>query len=198
MTRTRLARWITSALVAGAVAVGYPAAAAAHVSETTTRPEAGAILDLAPREVEVRFDSPLLDVGAALVVRSADDTSITVGTPRVGRDRITVDVDPDAPPGEYTVAYRVVSKDGHTVESTFRYTVAGTPDASLAASTEPSDPASSPPQATTGSPSPEAVPTASATVAAVDSEGGGPPYALIAAGLLVLTLAGAGAIALRR
>ena len=41
------------------------------------------------------------------------------------RTAIRVAVTSDAPPGAYTVAYRVVSQDGHPITSTFGYTVAG-------------------------------------------------------------------------
>ena len=152
---------------------------AAHSSEAGSTPEAGEVLVAAPRLVEVRFDSPLLDVGAAMVVRGSDGTSVIVGTPRVERQSVSVDVDPAAPPGEYSVAYRVVAADGHALESSFVYTVTGD--------------APAPTEGTAG---------ASATAAPGDATAAEPsstpPYLLITGGVLVLLLAGAGAIALRR
>ncbi len=52
-------------------------------------------------------------------------SSCSSGAPRIGRNSIAVDVRADAAPGRYVVAYRVVSADGHTVTSTFDYTVRG-------------------------------------------------------------------------
>jgi hypothetical protein len=73
-----------------------------------------------------------------------------------------------------------VSQDGHPITSTFDYTVAGDPSATSAVE-----------DSLVPSPPPE-------TVTAADESASGPPYALIAGGLLVLTLIGIGAIALRR
>jgi methionine-rich copper-binding protein CopC len=156
---------------------------AAHASQAETTPEEGSVLTAAPTSVVVRFDSPVLDIGAAIVVRDASGTSVVVGAPRIDRQQITVDVDPDAPPGEYTVAYRVVAEDGHTLESSFGYTVAG------------DQPAPADGSAATEAPSPASAP---ATAEPASEPASIPPLLLIAGGVLVLLLAGAGAIALRR
>ena len=84
--------------------------------------------------MEVTFDSPLMDIGAALVVRAADGTVISDAVPEVAGARIRVDVPPDAAPGTYTVAFRVVSQDGHPITATFDYTVAGDAPGPAAAS----------------------------------------------------------------
>ncbi len=145
------------------------------------------MLDAAPSIVEVTFDTPLMDVGAALVVRTADGTVISEPHPRWTATVIRVAVAPDAPPGVYTVAFRVVSQDGHPITSTFDYTVAGdVPSPSAAAAS---------PAATTPRRDPPRHRPAPRRPA---EPSGGPPYALIAGGLLVLTLIVGGAIALRR
>lgn len=156
---------------------------AAHSSEAGSTPNAGEVLVAAPSLVEVRFDSPLLDVGAAMVVRGPDGTSVVVGTPRVERQSVSVDVDPSAPPGEYSVAYRVVAADGHALESSFVYAVTGDDPAPTQEPVEAAE-TSAPGDTAAAEPSPTQLST--------------PPYLLIAGGLLVLLLAGAGAIALRR
>lgn len=173
----------------GAGAVGATPAAA-HASEVGSSPEAGATLDAPPQTVAVEFDSPILGIGAAIVVRAADGTSVAVGAPQIDRQRISVDVDQAAMPGEYTVAYRVVAEDGHTIESTFAYTVAGE-----ALPAEASRPAAAPSAAPTYGPT--AAPSAAPT-AAPAADGSSPPYLLLGAGALVVILAAAGALALRR
>lgn len=185
---TRLgAALLVSLLAALGLSTACAVPVAAHASQTETAPEDGSVLPTAPSSVVVRFDSPVLDIGAAIVVRDASGTSVVIGAPRIDRQQITVDVDPDAPPGEYTVAYRIVAEDGHTLESSFGYTVAGDPQA-------PAD----------GSASTEAPSQASAAAAAepastpASEPSSAPPFLLIAGGVLVLLLAGAGAIALRR
>lgn len=155
--------------------------ATGHASQTGSSPAAGAVLDAAPSSVEVTFDTPVMDVGAALVVRSEDGTVIS-GAPEVDRTAIRVAVPPDAMPGRYAVAFRVVSQDGHPITSTFDYTVAGEAPTTTAppSADAPAPPVTAPGAASTGEPSV------------------GPPYTLVAGGLLVLTLIGVGAIALRR
>lgn len=170
-----LVRALGLAAVALMVGVVGAPSAAGHASQTGSSPAAGAVLDAAPSTVEVTFDTPLMDVGAALVVRSEDGTVISDAVPEVARTLIRVAVPAEAAPGTYTVAFRVVSQDGHPITSTFDYTVAGEP-----------------PTATVKA---SPTPTAAADPGEASS---GPPYALVAGGLLVLTLVAAGAIALRR
>jgi methionine-rich copper-binding protein CopC len=181
---TRVIRLIATTLAILGVFLTLSAApVVAHSSQAGSTPEEGEVLATAPTLVEVRFDSPLLDIGAAMVVRTADGTSVVIGAPRVERQRISVDVDPAAPPGEYSVAYRVVAEDGHALESSFAYTIAGAESATAAES--PVTPAPSP-----------ATPAAASEPASEPASV--PPFLLIAGGVLVLLLAGAGAIALRR
>jgi len=114
---------MVAALLGGALLTAAPASA--HVSVVGTTPAADAVLDAAPSTVEVRFDSGLLDIGFAIVVRSADGRTVSSGPARLGLDSIATATDPAAGPGTYTVAFRVVSADGHEVTSSFSYTVTG-------------------------------------------------------------------------
>jgi methionine-rich copper-binding protein CopC len=182
-----LVRAVTAGVTALLVGVMGMPSAMAHASQTGSTPEAGAVLEAAPSTVEVTFDSPLMDIGAALVVRAGDGTVISDATPEVAGARIRVDVPADAGPGTYTVAFRVVSQDGHPISATFDYTVAGD-EAGTAAPSAPGSPSASAP----------VPPSAEAVAAPMREESGGPPVALIVGGLLVLTLGVVGAIALRR
>jgi methionine-rich copper-binding protein CopC len=114
---------VVAALLGGALLTAAPASA--HVSVVGTSPAAGAVLHAAPSAVEVQFDSGLLDIGFAMVVRSADGHTVSSGRAQVGLDSISTATDPAAGPGTYTVAFRVVSADGHEVTSSFTYTVTG-------------------------------------------------------------------------
>lgn len=125
MITRRILTMIAPALLAGAAVIATAPAASAHASAVGSSPSADEVVAVAPAEVEVQFDSGLLEMGAALVVRSTEDQSIVMGEPIIGENTLTVPVDPQAPPGDYAVAYRVVSADGHTVKGSFLYTVAG-------------------------------------------------------------------------
>ena len=102
-----------------------PQPAFGHASSVGSSPAADAVLDTAPSEVRIDFDSGLLEMGAALIVRSADGSSVTTGPAVVGDRTFSVPVDPAAAPGVFEVSYRIVSADGHTNEGSFAYTVAG-------------------------------------------------------------------------
>jgi copper resistance protein C len=176
MSVTVLVRAAGAAVLALAIGVIALPTAAGHSSQTGSSPAAGAVLDTAPSSVEVTFDSPLMDIGAALVVRSEDGTVISDAAPEVDRTAIRVGVRPDATPGAYTVAYRVVSRDGHPITSTFAYTVAGDAPGPGTAASAP----------------------ASAGTSPAGESSSVPPYAIVVLGLLALTLVVGGAIALRR
>jgi methionine-rich copper-binding protein CopC len=196
MTSARAGRWLT-VLAAAMLALGVPTGAAwAHSSEISTTPSAGDVLDAAPSEVRVEFDSDLLDMGAAIVVRDAAGASVVVGEPEVGRRSLSVPVDPTARPGDYQVAYRVVSEDGHTIESTFEYMVAGGSGTVAASPTTtraaPASPAESQPA--------ESEPAQSAAAVSSPAEPGTstPLPWIVAGGAVVLILGIGGALALRR
>lgn len=201
MTSARAGRWLT-VLAAAMLALGVPTGAAwAHSSEIGTTPSAGDVLDAAPSEVRVEFDSDLLDMGAAIVVRDAAGASVVVGEPEVGRRSLAVPVDPTARPGDYQVAYRVVSEDGHTIESTFEYTVAGgsgtvaaSPTATPAAPDTPAEP-----QPAESEPAQSQPAQSAAAVSSPTEPGTSTPLPWIVAGAAVVLILGiGGALALRR
>ena len=115
--------------------------AQAHTTLLSTTPADGAVVNALPTEVTASFDSPLLDVGAAFVVRAADGTIVSAAAPTIAETTLTVQIVSDGPPGEYTAALRVVSVDGHTVTEAFRFTVETGPTAGSSASGAPSAPA---------------------------------------------------------
>ena len=121
----RLRPLLAVALLAALALVVPASGASAHASWLSSTPEAGATVETAPSQVRVEFDSGLLDSGAALVVTNADGVVISEPTPVIERSTISIAVDPGAPAGIYTVAFRIVSEDGHTVSDSFDYTVAG-------------------------------------------------------------------------
>lgn len=181
------------ALLIGAGSLIVSAPAFGHASQVTSSPEAEEVLPSAPADVTITFDSGLLDMGAALIVRDRDGTSIVTGEPVIDDRSFSVAVDPSAPSGVYDVAYRVVSADGHTVEGAFTYTVEGAPDASVDAGA---------PSASAAPTSDviEATPAEAATPVTTSDEGeagGFPVIWLVGAGLVVIVGVGA-ALLLRR
>lgn len=119
-------RWLVSWLAALVVIVLPATGAAAHAGLQFSNPEDGAVLDLAPEEVVLTFSEELLTELVEVSVLDADDNPVVVTevpqTPPPGTD-VKVPWPADLPPGEYSVAYRVVSADGHPVTGrvTFSY-----------------------------------------------------------------------------
>lgn len=187
---------LAAALLVGAATIIGASPAFGHASQVGSSPAADDVLPASPSEVTVTFDSGLLDMGAALVVRGQDGTSIVTGEPVIDDRSFSVAVDPSAPAGAYDVAYRVVSADGHTVEGSFTYTVEGTPDAA-----EPSSVAASSasPATVAGEEASETAPEAAPPVTTSDAgESGGFPVGwIVGAGLVVIVGIGA-ALLLRR
>jgi methionine-rich copper-binding protein CopC len=201
MTVRRIIAMLAPVLLTGAAVIATAPSATAHASQVGSTPAADEVVAVAPNEVEIQFDSGLLEMGAALVVRSAQDESIVMGDPVVGENVLTVPVDPNAAPGEYEVAYRAVSADGHTIEGSFTYTLEG-----VAEAPSPSAPAASETDSTTmvtdepTSQSPAASAETSADQAAEGTtDDSSIPVAAIALGVgIVIVLGIGGALLLRR
>jgi methionine-rich copper-binding protein CopC len=119
-------RWLVSLLAALVVIVVPASGAAGHAGLQFSTPEDGAALDVAPEEVVLTFSEELLAELVEISVLDADDNPVVVTevpqTPPPGTD-VKVPWPADLPPGEYSVAYRVVSADGHPVTGrvTFSY-----------------------------------------------------------------------------
>jgi copper resistance protein C len=111
-------------LVLGA-SLGLPAGAGAHAVLVRSSPAARANLSRPPERVHLWFNERLepaystvsvWDRGGRQIdaadgaVDAAEPTRLTVGVPALG-------------PGTYTVKFRVLSVDGHLVESQFPFTV---------------------------------------------------------------------------
>ena len=139
---------LASGFLATAPLIGLATGAAAHASQTGAEPAASSVLPAAPDRVVITFDTAVLDVGAALVVRDSARADVTSGPPRVRSNTISVPLRPDLGAGTYTVAYRVVSADGHPVSTSYTFSVSGPASATPASpaaqtSAEPTTPAPS-------------------------------------------------------
>ena len=123
---TSLLRLLIAASLALAGSLTFVASANGHASLLYSTPEDGAALDVAPEDVRFTFSEELfaelievsvLDSAGELVMATEAEQ-----TPPPGTD-VIVPWPSDLPPGEYSVAFRVVSADGHPVtgQITFSY-----------------------------------------------------------------------------
>ncbi len=194
MTKVLLAVAIGALSVLTLVTPAY-----AHNSLTGSNPEKGAKIAKAPESIILRFLAAVDPAALTVTVTGPDGADAGDGPPRVKGNRVTVGWRPGVA-GEYAVAYRVGSSDGHPVKGTVRFTL-------TTAVTAPSPSATlSPPAAPGSSAAPGAavpVPTAAGpTTGALGPAAGeddGPGVWPWVAGAAVLAAAGAaGAVVVRR
>jgi methionine-rich copper-binding protein CopC len=119
------ARGAAAFLIAAAMGVGVPQIALSHAALVRSTPSARATLSRLPARVELWFNERLEPAYSSLSVQNAsglpvDQRDVTVGPE--DRRRLSVGI-PTLAPGRYVVRYRVLSVDGHVVESTFAFTV---------------------------------------------------------------------------
>lgn len=174
--------------------------ASAHTDLQVSTPEDGESLEIAPEEIRLTFSEELFEELVEISILDATgDLYSTIEveqTPPPGTD-VIFPWPTQAPPGEYSIAYRVVSADGHPVTGTISFSYAATapePSPSDTApeptpsdstpSTESSTPAASPaaPSPTASTPSPSS-PTESSTSSSTDSASGTP---LVVLGVVLL------------
>ncbi|WP_410813623.1 copper resistance protein CopC [Micromonospora sp. 067-2] len=127
-TVARLGAGVLTALVALLVAA---TPASAHNTLRSSSPARDATLSSAPTEVTLEFMARLDPTFTTIVLTDAAKRRIPTGEPVVAGTASTVRVTGTLPNGTYTVAYRVVSADGHPVQGSYPFTVAD-PSASAA------------------------------------------------------------------
>lgn len=110
------------------VALASPACADAHAVLVRSTPPARAALSHPAPRVELWFNERPEPAFSSVSVWSASGARVDRGDVVVGPDdpkRVSVTLEP-LPPGTYTVRFRVLSVDGHVVESSFPFTVTPT------------------------------------------------------------------------
>jgi methionine-rich copper-binding protein CopC len=136
--------------------VGLPVAAAgtasAHVRFVSISPAVNATLTKAPKAVVVTFDNTLTPGLSVVTVKSPIGANVSQGKATEAGPVVTQALLPDLPGGMYTIAWKVVSDDGHPVSGRSSFTVqtaGASPLATTTTSTAPSTSASvTPPVAT--------------------------------------------------
>ncbi len=112
----------------------------AHADLQVSTPADGESLEIAPEEIRLTFSEELFEELVEIsILDAAGDLYSTIEveqTPPPGTD-VIFPWPTQAPPGDYSIAYRVVSADGHPVTGTISFSYAAT-------AAEPSTPEPSP------------------------------------------------------
>ncbi|GAD87040.1 MULTISPECIES: copper resistance CopC family protein [Nocardia] len=123
-------RTIVVALLA-ALAVALPVGpASAHSQLDSSIPAAGASVDSPLTMIELTFNQQIGTAFATVGLTDSSGTSWAAQVSKVEGETVRVAVSPTMPPQQYTVAYRVVSDDGHPITGSYDFTYTAAPTAS--------------------------------------------------------------------
>lgn len=109
--------------LATALALALPGIAHAHASLVRSTPRDGTVLATAPASVRFVFDDDVRERSGIKAIRNGDG-SVLAGKPRVIGGRVlVVPLRAGLGDGDYTVLWRVLSDDGHTLEGVISFGV---------------------------------------------------------------------------
>lgn len=198
----RIARLAAGALLAVTASLGLSAQVAAPANAHDEL--SGTSFTMTPDTdelagVTLQFSDEVLDIGHEIRVTDADGTPVNDGSPTVSGRDVTQNVTSGLPAGSYSVAWRVVSSDGHPIEGFLAFMVAddGAPswipaDQVASPSAEPSAPVAEGEHDDHSDHSDHgAGGEAAGAEAATDAETGAQPWIVIAAIAGVLVVGGA-------
>jgi methionine-rich copper-binding protein CopC len=116
----RAIAWVAVGVVA---LLALPIApASAHATLIGSDPKDGATVEKLPGEVSLEFNEEVA-APAFVEVTASDGTDVGSGDPEVLGDVVTLPLAPEGPAGTYTLAFRVVSADGHPVSGELTFDV---------------------------------------------------------------------------
>jgi methionine-rich copper-binding protein CopC len=115
-------------LTAGLMALGFAPAALAHAALVKSEPARRAELSKAPSQVRLWFNEKIEPAYATIQVLRQGGVPVVHPPAVVDKDdaKLLVLQLPQLDPGAYTVKYRVLSVDGHTVDYGYTFTVKST------------------------------------------------------------------------
>ncbi|MEV0993544.1 copper resistance CopC family protein [Nonomuraea sp. NPDC050202] len=185
---------LASALLASGLVFGAAAPALAHDTLKSSSPAKNAEVESLD-EVKLEFSAKVRM--PFVIVRGDGDAQHQSGKPEVDGAVVTQAVKGPLPDGKYTIAYRVVSSDGHPIEGEIPFRVKGaetpspSPSASPSASSSASsseDPAAGAPATSapaTSAPAPAPTEVAATEQAAAEQGATFPVWLIIVIGALV-------------
>jgi copper transport protein len=118
-----MSRAAAAFVVAAGLVLVLPAAAFAHASLKHTEPVTQSRVEEAPREIVLRFDQSVSILPNAIQVFGADGTVVSGTAHRKADHRVVSAPLADLPRGAYTVRWRTMSADGHSVAGVFTFGV---------------------------------------------------------------------------
>ncbi len=135
--------------------------AQAHDSLVSTSPSDGDVLEAMPSEISLVFSDTVLEIGNEVILTGPDGAQVSTGELSISDSTVRVPVGETSAQGTYTLAWRVVSSDGHPISGQFSFSVGYASSSSASAN------------ATTSSPTSEVAETGSETASETTSADSG-------------------------
>ena len=110
-------------LLAGLTLVGLATPALAHNSLVDSTPKDNATVQAGPTSIQLTFDQPVQD-GAGyntIAVLDSKDNHWESGPATVSGNVVTAPVRPLGPAGQYSIGWKVLSADGHSVQGSLKF-----------------------------------------------------------------------------
>lgn len=103
----------------------YGGSAFAHAKLVKSDPPNRATLNITPKQIQLWFNEEIEGSFASISLHDADGKSVTDTSPETVPDDLKTVVLPlpEIAPGRYTVNFRILSTDGHVVESDYSFTL---------------------------------------------------------------------------
>lgn len=194
----RLGVFAALSAVLGLLFLAAAPPASAHTALIKSTPAKGATV-AALTEVSLTFNEPVRS--ARVLVRDTGGANHQSGAPGVDGATVVQRVAAGLPSGRYTIAYRIVSADGHPVQEEFSFTLAGGTDPAGAgpAGSTPGGAGPAQPGAVLPRAADPARPADAASTARPEPDlGGGTTWTLIVVGLMIGVAIGTAFTLLRR
>ncbi len=117
-------------VIAIALLLGAPEAALAHAALVKATPGSRAVLSHMPEKIELCFNEMVELKFSAVGLKDEKDEPVQLGEVAIGgTPKCIVSTVSPAGAGTYKIEYRVLSLDGHIIESSYRFTVKPEPAA---------------------------------------------------------------------
>lgn len=113
----------TALLLAMAGALMSAPRASAHSTLVSSKPAADEGLDEAPGQIVLTFSEPVQASTTQVAVTASSGGSAAAGDPVISGPVVTQRLAGNLPNDRYTIAYRVISVDGHPVSDALSFTV---------------------------------------------------------------------------
>lgn len=115
--------WFAGILIALWLAL-VASPAAAHDTLLDSYPQAGETLTEVPEEIALDFSGEISELGVQFMVTGPEGRDVITGTPTVEGTMATQGLAEELVDGDYVIAWRVTSSDGHPISGEIPFTLA--------------------------------------------------------------------------